>query len=257
MSEQQESAGFDLNAVIEDAKKVITNPVEFYRNMPVTGGLTNPIIFVAGIGILCGLLIAILSLFGLGRVSMGGAITAGFTAIIFFPIFAVIGSFIAAAILFVVWRLMGSDKNYEAAFRSAAFAWAIAPICMILATIPYLGGIIQTLWSMFLGYTSSVEVGKVKDQTAKIVFGILAALLVISGIQTERTVNKWSAKAKHFERELKNSDVSETIRKLEEGEEISAEDAGKMAGEFLKSLESFGKGLEEATKAEEPAEDDN
>jgi uncharacterized membrane protein YdjX (TVP38/TMEM64 family) len=41
---------------------------------------------------------------------------AGFGAIIFMPIAVAIGSFIGAAILFVIWKLMGSQEDYETAY---------------------------------------------------------------------------------------------------------------------------------------------
>jgi len=252
MTENTSDSAFDLGTVIDDAKRVITNPLGFYRNMPTSGGYANPLIFAAVMAVITGLIAAIMTMIGLGSASAGMAM--GFGAIIVMPIMVVIGCFIGGAILFVIWRLTGSDKPYEAAVRSTAYGTAIAPIGALLTIVPYLGSAIQTLWSMFLGYASSVEVGKVKEQTAKIIFGVLAVIFVIGGFNAERTANKLGAKAEKMEQQFENSGFADTLKKLEEGEELSAEEAGRAAGEFLKGLEEFSKGLEEATKEQEAAE---
>ena len=44
MSDSQ-ATNFDFGTVIDDAKKVITDPIAFYRSMPTTGGYANPLIF--------------------------------------------------------------------------------------------------------------------------------------------------------------------------------------------------------------------
>lgn len=231
-----EASQFNLGTVIDDAKRVITNPVEFYRNMPTSGGYANPLIFVVAMAAISGILIAVLSMIGLGRSTMGGTMAVGIGAVIMMPIMATIGSFIGAAILFVIWKLMGSDKEYEAAYRSVAYSFAIWPIAMILSIVPYIGSIIQTLWSMFLGYTSSVEVGKVKEQTAKIVFGVLAALMVVGGINAERTANKMEAR------------MSSTFKNLEDMEDMSAEEAGRKLGEFMNGLQEAAEEAEAKNK---------
>jgi hypothetical protein len=60
------------------------------------------------------IVMTILSFLGLGRI---GAMATGVGSLIFLPISALIGSFIAAAILYVVWKLMGSEEPYETSYR--------------------------------------------------------------------------------------------------------------------------------------------
>jgi len=163
-------SGFNLGTVIDTAKAVITSPVSFYKSMATGGGLAEPVIFVVVMAVLTAIVAMVYGILGLG---MGG-VAIGIGAIIFIPIFSVIGSFIGAAILFVIWKLMGSDKNYETAYRCVAYAFAIVPVMAIISFIPYIAGIIQKIWSAFLMYVASTEVHKIKAQTAKIVFGILA-----------------------------------------------------------------------------------
>src|SRR5690606_15176985 len=115
---------FDINKVIADAKLVITAPATYFQGMPKTGGLTNPLIFILVMAVTMGVITAILSFFG----SAVGMLAAGIGAVIFVPIAALIGAFIGSAILFVIWKLMGSEQNYEVAFRCFAAATAIYPV---------------------------------------------------------------------------------------------------------------------------------
>lgn len=232
---------FNLGTVIDDAKKIITDPAGFYREMPTSGGYSNPLIFVVVMAAVTGLLISLYSLFGFG---MPGAMMAGgfaLAAIIMFPIMAVIGSFIGACIIFVVWKLMGSEKDYEVAYRCVAYSFAIAPIVLLISAIPYLAGVIKTLWGCFLMFVASVEVHKIKPQTAKIVFGILAILGVIFGLRSEHTARNWQHK---FENAMHDSKIPEAFKDLEGMEDMTAEEAGKAMGEMMKGLGEFSKGLE-------------
>jgi len=248
---------FNLGTVIEDAKKVITNPIGFYREMPTEGGYVNPLIFVVVMAAITGLLTAIFSLIGLGVSGMmvGGA---ALGAIIFFPIMAVIGSFIGAAIIFVIWKLMGSEKNYEVAYRCVAYSFAIGPVVTIISIIPYLGTIIKSLWGSFLLFVASTEVHKVKASTAKIVFGILAVISLLFGVSSERatrnftnTVDRFGKAAEQFENSYKPGSIGKAIENMENVDEMTPEEAGKQMGEFLKGLGEFSKGLEESVKEQQ------
>lgn len=63
-----------------------------------------------------GVVSAILSFIG----SPVGLLVYGLGAIIFIPIGAIIAAFIGGGILFVIWKLMGSQLDYEASFRCLA-----------------------------------------------------------------------------------------------------------------------------------------
>jgi len=247
---------FNLGTVIDDAKKVITNPVDFYRNMPTEGGYADPLIFVAVMGAVTGLLTTIFSLVGLG---VPGGMIGGFAlmAIIMIPIAFVIGSFIGAAIIFVVWKLMGSDKDYETAYRCTAYSFAISPVMAIISIIPYLAGIIKTLWGFFLLYVASIEVHQIKAQTAKIVFGVLTAIFVFVGFGAERSARNIAHWGDRAEKAMSNANVPEMFKDLENMEDMTPEEAGKQVGEFMKGLGAFSKGMEEAIKeAEKEAEEE-
>ena len=124
----------NIVTLFQQAVKVITSPGEFYRAMQKTGGFADPLIFVLVMAAIAGLEIALFSLFG---ASVIGTVAAGYGAVIFLPLTAAIGSFIGAALVFVVWRLMGSDENYETAYRCIAYAAAIYPITVLIGLLPY------------------------------------------------------------------------------------------------------------------------
>lgn len=65
------------------------------------------------------------------------------------PIAVAIGSFIGAAILFVIWKLMGSQEDYETAYRCGAYLMALAPITTLINVIPYAGAIISLVICAF------------------------------------------------------------------------------------------------------------
>ena len=185
--------GFDLGTVIEQAKQVITDPANFYRAMPAAGGYREPMIFGLVMAALAGAVFAVLSIIGLT-----GAGFAGVAAILLAPIGTLLGSFIAAAALFVVWKLMGSPKDYQTAYRCVAYSYAILPVLALLSIIPYLGTFVRVAWSTWLMVTASVTVHGRKRQSTLIVFGILGLIVLSAGLSAEHTQrNMQSSAAKH------------------------------------------------------------
>lgn len=253
MSESEtQSASFNINTVIEDAKKVITNPVGFYRDMPTSGGFAEPIVFLVVMVVTTMIISFLFDLIGLTSFNtiIGGGVA--LASIIIVPIFATIGSFIAAGIMFVIWKLMGSEKDYETAYRCVAYSLAIGPVIAVISFIPYLAGIIKTLWSCFLMYAASTETHKLKTTTAKIVFGVLAFLGVVMGFSSEKAArnfqNQFGAAFERLSEGTKEGSVADVLKNLENMDELTPEEAGKQVGEFMKKMEKFSQGLEEGVK---------
>ena len=210
-----------FSSIINDAIHVITNPVGFYRQMAKSGGYAAPIVFVIVMAVIAGLMVAILSLFG-ANMSAGTAI--GLMAILIIPIMALIGSFIGAAILFVIWKLLGSEESFESAYRCVAYSTAIIPITALMGLIPYLGSIIKLAWSTYLIYVASIEVHNLKAGTAMAVFGVLGSLMLFIALSGERAARSLSTQFGGLE----------TLGKqLEKGGEILPEEAGKALAESL------------------------
>lgn len=221
--------GFDINKVKDTALKVIQQPVAFYQGMPKTGGFVDPIIFLLVMGVVSGLIFGLLALFGGGRLA-----AAGLSAVIFMPIMMLIWSFISAAVLFVIWRLLGSSENYETAYRCFAFASAIFPPLALLSLLPYIGSVIAVLWGTYLMFIASQEVHKIDRQKALIAFGILAVIALIMNLSGEMA-------SRHLESQMsEHKERSEKM--LEHMEDMSPEEAGRAMGEFLRGLEEASQG---------------
>lgn len=212
---------FDLQQIIAQARAVLTNPAGYYAQMPRTGGYANPLVFVAVMALVTGIIAAFWSLFGSGV----GMLAAGLGAIIVYPIFAVIGAFIASAILFLIWKLMGSAEDYETAFRCWSAATAIYPIAALLAIIPYIGVIVSVAWGTYLMIEASVAVHQRERRLSMIVFGILGVLLLFSNLSSE-----------YASRQLSDR-LSGMSQQMDGYEDMTSEEAGRKLGEFLKGIE--------------------
>jgi hypothetical protein len=176
-----------LQHIQKTAAHVITNPAGFFREMPVSGGYADPLIFTVAMGVAAGIVMTLLSIVGLIHADTLAMILA---TLIFMPIFTALGGFIGAAILFVIWKLMGSKYSYETAFRCGAYASAIFPITTLIGVIPYVGAVVGLLWMMYLMVTASVEVHNIPARKAWIVFGILFAIIIFLNINTQTATRK-------------------------------------------------------------------
>ncbi|MDX1733023.1 MAG: YIP1 family protein [Halioglobus sp.] len=243
------SGGFDLGTVIAQAKQVVTSPRDFYRGMAKSGGYSEPLIFLLVMGVIAGLVFGVLSLIGL---TPAGA--AGLGAVIMMPIGLLIGGFIGAAIMFVIWKLMGSPENYETAYRCVAYSTAVLPVVAIVAIIPYVGTAVRTVWGVWLMIIASEEVHARAKQTAMLVFGILGAIglfMGVSGEYAQRNIQQQMEKqAEQLEERFKNL---ENLGINEDGE-IDPEQVGRAVGEFMKGMEEAAKRAEEAAREAREAE---
>jgi len=211
-----------LNTIIDDAGRMLKDPAGFYRALEKTGGFVDPLIYVVVMAAGTGLIFAVLSLLGAG---MTGAIAIGLGAVVIFPIVAVIGSFIAAAILFLIWKLLGSNESYETAYRCVAYATVVYPVSAVLGLIPYLGAMVGVVWGMYLMTAATTEVHRLTRKTAYIVFGVLGVLLIISNISAERETRRIAPRQK-------------TINEHPPGNENKTPvEAGEALDEFLRGFE--------------------
>lgn len=218
-----------VKAILPAALEVITRPREFYAQMPNTGGFLPPLVFMIVLGIVSGLVSSILSLINLAP---AGAMFTGLASFIIVPIVVGIFGFIAAAILFIIWKIMGSQESYETAYRSMAYTSAIMPITTVLNFIPYLGVIIGLLWVTYLLVVASTEVHAIKANKAWIGFGAVCAILVLVSVSAEIASRKMARNIQTWEMEMK-----ERTGNLERLEEMTPEEAGQALGQFFKGLQ--------------------
>jgi hypothetical protein len=229
-----ENNAFDFSTVIEQAKQIITNPVDFYRNMSKSGGYSEPLIFLLVMAVASGLITAVLAIINLLPIPAG----VGMAMIIAFPIGALIGGFIGAAILFVIWKLMGSSENYEVAYRCVAYTSAIMPVVTVLGVVPYLGTLVRIIWGSYLAIVASMEVHGRQKNPSYIVFGILGALGLLMSIGGEKAQRELASNMEQYSRAMEES--------VSNMGDMTPEEAGRAVGEFMKGLEDAAKEGEKA-----------
>lgn len=228
-----------LDTIIDTVKKVILTPGDFYRGMPKAGGFVDPLIFAVVLGVVAGLVRA-----ALGLVHLGGVVGIGVALgmIIMTPIMVAIFGFVGAAIMFVIWKLMGSNESYETAYRCGAYACAISPITAVLGIIPFAGGLIGMAWMLFLIVTASVEVHKIPAKKAWLVFGIITAVFALASLGAQASARKAQRGMAEWQREMG----------VKTSKDMTPEDAGKAAASFVKAMQE--QAMKEAAKAKAEAE---
>jgi hypothetical protein len=229
-------------SILDSAIAVITKPAEFYRGMAKTGGFGDPLIFLVVMGVIAGVIRAVLGLFHLGMV---GSAMVALGSIIFVPVAVLIFGFVWAAILYVIWKLMGSSESYETAYRCSAYAAAVSPIMAVVGIIPYVGSLIGLAWMLFLLVTSSVEVHKIAAKTAWQVFGIITAILALMSTCSQIAAHRAQRQFGSWEREFGKSQG-----------ETTPEDAAKISAAMMQAMQAeMAKQAKEAKEAEKPADE--
>jgi len=216
-----------LMSIMEIFQAVIRSPASFYRQMPLSGGYTDPLIFAVVMGVAAGIVRIVLSLLGF---SFGKFFIVFLTWLIITPILTGLFTFVAAAILFVIWQLMGSRQSYEVSFRCAAYALAITPVTAVLNFIPYLGVVAGLVWMAYILVCASVEVHGTEPKIAWIVFGAICAILALCSVSMQHTARGLQHKMENMRNGL--GDI----------QKMKPEEAGKALGEFMKGVQ---KGMDE------------
>jgi hypothetical protein len=141
--------------------------------------------------------------------------------IIVVPIVVVIFSFIGAAIIFVIWKLMGSQKNYETSYRCWAYLMALAPIVAIIGIIPYVGGIINIAIYVYYIVIASTQVHNIPSQKAWLVFGVIGAILALIGISAEYKARNIAPTAEQYRRTAEEIN-KQYLKQIEEARKEAA-----------------------------------
>jgi hypothetical protein len=208
--------------ILEKARTLLTAPGAFYRQMPKSGGFLEPVLFMIVMALVAIIIFIALGLLGLGALS---AFDVGIGSMIVMPIMAVVGSFIGAGIMFIIWKLMGTQEPFEVAYRCVAYASAIYPVTAFIGMIPYLGSIAGITWGMYLMFVATKEVHHLNEKTASMVFGIIGFILIVSNVTSEMAARRMATEFENIGPAMKNI------------EHMEPEEAGKIVGEFLKGLE--------------------
>ncbi|HQT97059.1 MAG TPA: YIP1 family protein [Thermodesulfobacteriota bacterium] len=216
-----EGSKIDFAGIPQTAKKVLTSPPEFFREMPRTGGFVEPLVFMIAMGVVAGLIQSILSVL---RLQVGAGMAMGMGSVIIMPIMIGIFGFVGAAVLFLIWKLMGSRESYETAYRCGAYIGALAPISVLLHLIPFAGPAASVILTTFFLVTASVAVHNIPSRKAWMVFGIIGGLLVFFSVGAEFEARRFARQAAGYQKQ------AEELRKQAEQFRKQAEEASRATG---------------------------
>jgi hypothetical protein len=162
-----------VQTFISTVRSVVTAPVEFFRGILRQGDLVNPLIF----GIICyeifTILGGLLRLVGIGAdLGFGGFIA----SLILTPIFAALGLFVGAGILYLLVRLIVGSRNagFEGTFRVSAYS----SVTLLASWIPVVGWV-ASLYGLYLAVVGIREVHNTTTGKAILVVLIPAAVLIL------------------------------------------------------------------------------
>jgi len=178
---------------IETCKEVILKPSDFYRKMPTIGGYTDPLTFAAisfliygVISTLTGVLLSRVGymngmyggmlgeIYGVGEFSSSMIIL----YVIIVPILGIVILLIDAAILNIIYKVLGGTGNYEGTLRFTSYANAVN----IITWIPIIGWIFS-LYSLYLYIVGGSIVHNIsmwKSAVAILLDMILIGLLAVA-----------------------------------------------------------------------------
>lgn len=227
-----EGGKIDFAKIPQTAIKVLTSPAEFFREMPRTGGFVEPLVFMIAMGVVAGLLQSILSVL---RLQVGAGMAMGLGSVIILPIMIGIFGFVGAAILFLIWKLTGSQESYETAYRCGAYIGVLTPISVLLHLVPFVGAAVSVLLMTFFLVTASVAVHNIPSRKAWMVFGIIGGLLVFFSVSAEFAARRFARHAAEFQKNAEEAaktmqKQTEELQKQSEQLQKQAEEASKATG---------------------------
>jgi hypothetical protein len=197
--ERRNQIGF-FNALVETTKQVLSRPSDFFRAMPLTGGLGSPLLYAVIIGYV-GLVASTIynlvfrSVLGASLERMGGGggeferlapfLQGGASLIVnllFGPLFIVIGLFISAGIFhLVLLALGGASRGFEATFRVAAYSQAAS----IFNIVPGCGGLIGLVYVIVLliiGLSEAQQISRGRSAAAVLIPVVVLCCCCIGAI---------------------------------------------------------------------------
>ncbi len=155
--EDRESRGF-FNGLFKTLSDALFRPTDFFRTMPVTGGLTDPLLYALIVGMI-GLMFSYLwqiltrgamqSMIGMpsgaGQYLFQGI---GLAVLAFLsPLLLIAGLFLSAGILHVCLMLVkGSRSGFEGTFRVVSYGYS----ANVFWAIPFCGGLLAGVWAIVL-----------------------------------------------------------------------------------------------------------
>ncbi|MCK5703536.1 MAG: YIP1 family protein [Cyclobacteriaceae bacterium] len=254
-SSDNKNQEFDFGLFIEDSKKALLSPQEYFSNMSTSGGFVEPMIKAVIYGVVMGVFALIWSLLGMSFSAgwLGGGI--GVMALVGSIIFAIVGLFIGGAIMLIISAILGGNTDYEANVRVVASLMVISVIQGVLGFFDgvnlYLSAIVSIAvgcYGLWMMYHALVQCLKAKEQGSKILALVLAVLLVIttfSGIAAKKMLHNFSDT--YNLENLDNMNEEEILDNITDMiEEASGEEID--ADELKEAMEAMKEVMEEVSK---------
>jgi len=188
-----------FRGLIGIAIKLITNPVDFFRTMPKSGGLVDPMLFMVFTVLIDVIMMFVESFVKHGAGVYGFGVLVGSFVIV--TLIAVILSFFVAGVFYAIWSFMGSNENYETSYRCIAYLHIVVPITILLGVVPYLG-LLGIAWWLYLIVTATMAVHNLPAKPALLVFGIIAVLAGLAYYSSVSSAIRAKEHMQEFTREL-------------------------------------------------------
>lgn len=186
----------DVRLISDQAAAVIAAPAAFYRTtMPRTGGFKGPLVFMIVLTLVGSFLFALG--FALSVNPVAGLIMAA-ASVLLVPLVVSILSFLMSALLFLVWRALGSKQSFETSYRVFAYTYSIFPITTVLGFLPYLG-LVGMGWNFVLLAIASVEVHRIPARVAYPVFGLITLLLAVLAVNAQPQLRALQQQIDHLQ----------------------------------------------------------
>ncbi len=236
-----EGSKIDFATIPQTAMNVLTSPPEFFKEMPKTGGFVEPLVFMIAMGVVAGLLQSILSVL---RLQVGAGMAMGLGSVIILPIMIGIFGFVGAAILFLIWKLTGSQESYETAYRCGAYIGVLTPISVLLHLIPFVGAAVSVLLMTFFLVIASVAVHNIPSRKAWLVFGIIGGLLVFFSVSAEFAARRFVREAAEYQKKAEQfqKQAEEASKAMGKQSEEAAKQMQQQMEEAQKAMEQMQKG---------------
>lgn len=182
--EDRETGGF-FSGLFRTLSDALFQPSEFYKRMPVTGGLTDPLLYALIVGMVGVIFSYLWQLFSRGAMEsilpgmqshqyLAGtwlALTAFLS-----PFLLIIGLFISSGILHLCLLMVkGTKHGFEATFRVVAYGYSTN----VFFVIPFCGGFVWLVWTIVLYITGLREAHETTG--GKAAFAVFLPAIVCCG----------------------------------------------------------------------------
>lgn len=184
--EDRDNRGF-FGGLLKTVKAALFDPTDFFKKMPVTGGLADPLIYALIVGMVGMMFSYLWQILFQGLIqsympaemktmqgyNMFRGIGLAFMAFIA-PFIVILGLFISTGIMHLFLMMVkGARAGFEATFRVASYSYSTN----LLNVVPFCGGLIAMVWSIVLLIIGLKEAHETSG--GKAAFAVLAPFVLV------------------------------------------------------------------------------